>query len=100
MTATTEHTQDGGMATTAPRAVVSDFEMKAASPRRQVRAVLEPGGRGIRGQVPDQSALHGVLQALPDLGLPSRSVTQAPQQFAAEALPQDAHGLPRQGGTT
>jgi hypothetical protein len=64
---------------------------------------VQPAGDGttvIAGQVPDQAALHGVLQALRDLGLPLLSVTQTPQQLASDALPQHAHGLPRQKGTT
>jgi hypothetical protein len=64
---------------------------------------IKPAADGttlITGQVADQAALHGVLQALRDLGLPLLSVTQAPLQLAADAVPQHAHGLPRQKGTT
>jgi hypothetical protein len=64
---------------------------------------VQPAGDGttlITGQVPDQAALHGVLQALRELGLPLLAVTQAPQQLAADALPQHAYGLPQQEGAT
>ena len=40
---------------------------------------LTPGEGGstvIRGRVPDQAALHGVLQRVRDIGLPIISVTQ------------------------
>ena len=54
----------------------------------------DDGTTVITGTVPDQAALHGVLQVLRDLGLPLLSVTPvdaaAPQQVPPSAPPSRA----------
>jgi hypothetical protein len=43
---------------------------------------VDDGTTLVRAQVPDQSALHGLLNKLRDLGLPLISVAQADHGFA------------------
>jgi hypothetical protein len=49
---------------------------------------VDDGTTLVRAQVPDQAALHGLLNKLRDLGLPLVSVTQADRGSAATPFSQ------------